>query len=300
MKPEKLRNVHVVPMTAFDDAGQLALEPMRQLITRLAEAGAQVYLPAAGTGEFHSLSEAEIVRVVELVREVAGPDAVVLAPVGLQIGHALSVGRGALGVGADAVLVMPPTAPYLSDVGLRDYYMTILDELDCPTLFYKRGDFPTDDLVLDLASHSNVVGIKYAGTSVDAFQRLALRGAGLTEWLCGLAEPYAPSFMLAGAPGYTTGAGNLAPRVTLAMHAAIRRGDWQEGMRLQRLIRPIEDFRARKGSSYNISALKYAIRVTGLDFGLPRPPQRRLTADEIRELEDIVAPLLAAEEELRG
>lgn len=105
--------------------------------------------------------------------------------------------------------------------------------------------------------------------------------------------------MLAGAPGYTTGAGNLCPRLTLAMHAAFARGDWSEGMRLQRLIAPIEAFRARDGSSYNISMLKYAMTRVGKDFGPPRPPQRQLTPDECREIDRLLEPIIAAEREIQ-
>jgi 4-hydroxy-tetrahydrodipicolinate synthase len=83
--------------------------------------------------------------------------------------------------------------------------------------------------------------------------------------------------------------------LTLAMHAAFARGDWSEGMRLQRLIAPIEVYRARDASSYNISMLKYAMTRVGKDFGPPRPPQRHLTPDECREIDRLLAPILDAE-----
>ena len=86
--------------------------------------------------------------------------------------------------------------------------------------------------------------------------------------------------------------------LTLAMHAAATAGDWTEALRLGQLIRPIEDFRARAANSYNISFLKAAINVTGLDFGAPRTPQRQLTADEVREVERVIEPILAAEREM--
>lgn len=298
MDSKRLRTVQVVPLTAFDTKDRVDLAPMEELTRRLTAAGISVFLPAAGTGEFHSLSANEVVSIVQMTKRVVGDDGVVIAPVGFQIGYALDVGRRALDVGADALLIMPPVAPYLCDAGLRDYYLKIIDTLGAPTLFYKKGDHPSDRLVLELAAHSGVAGVKYAGKDVDAFGRLVADGSSLTEWLCGIAEPFAPTFMLAGATGYTSGAGNLAPRLTLAMHTALERGAYQEALRLQQQIRPIEDFRARAGSSYNISCLKYAIRFAGLDFGLPRLPQRLLTDDEVKELGGIVEALLQAEEKL--
>jgi 4-hydroxy-tetrahydrodipicolinate synthase len=64
------------------------------------------------------------------------------------------------------------------------------------------------------------------------------------------------------------------------------------------LIRPIEDYRDRAGDSYNISMLKAALRLTGRDFGPPRPPQRRITPEEESEIQALLEPILAAEAEL--
>jgi 4-hydroxy-tetrahydrodipicolinate synthase len=272
---------------------------MRKLFTRLYDAGMRVFIPCAGSAEFHSLQTKEIVSVMEMARQTLGPDAILLAPVGLQLRHAMSIGRKSLEAGADGILVMPFVAPYLSDTGVRDYYLALFDELGCPAIIYKKSEIPSDELLLELADHPQVIGIKYAVNDIDAFQRIVLAGRGKEiEWQCGSAERFAPFFMLAGATGYTSGAGNLCPRLTLAMHAAAMAGDWEETLRLQEIIRPIEDYRARVGSSYNISFQKHALKSIGLDFGRPRPPQRQLTTEEMREIDQIVAPILKAEEEV--
>jgi 4-hydroxy-tetrahydrodipicolinate synthase len=298
LRPEQLRHVQVVPVTGFDEAGRLNLEVMRENTARLLDAGMRVFIPCAGSSEFHSLSADEIVGSVEMTCEVVGDCAVVMAPVGLQVGHALEVGRRSLEAGADCVLVMPLSAPYLSDAGARDYYLALAEKLDCPLLIYKKNDIPTDALLLELAGHPQVIGVKYAVNDIDAFNRVVQADEGRIDWFCGSAERYAPFFMLAGATGYTSGAGNVCPHLTLAMFEACRGGDWAQAMRLQQIIRPIEDYRARAGSSYNVSFLKHAARRVGLEFGPPRPPQRRLTAADEREIDAILEPILEAEREL--
>jgi 4-hydroxy-tetrahydrodipicolinate synthase len=104
--------------------------------------------------------------------------------------------------------------------------------------------------------------------------------------------------MLAGATGYTSGLGNLVPKLTLAMHAALKAGNYPEAMRILSIVRPIEDFRALAADSYNISAIKAAMQFAGWNFGPVRPPQRKLTADEVSQLKKIVEPMLAAEKKL--
>lgn len=297
-QPQQLRTVQAVPITAFDAQGRLNLEPMQANTRRLYEAGIRVFIPCAGSAEFDSLSADEIVAAIGMTRETVGDDAIVMAPLGLQGQHALDVGRRSLDVGADCVLVMPLTVPYLSNAGAQDYYLAVVDELAAPTLIYKKAEIPSDTLLLEMADHPKVVGVKYAVNDVDAFTRIVAADEGRIEWICGSAERFAPYFMLAGASGYTSGACNLCPQLTLAMHAALAAGDYPQAMRLLEQLRPIEDFRARTGSSYNISFLKHAIRHLGLDFGQPRPPQRKLTADEMAEIDELVPALLQAEEEL--
>src|SRR5258708_4247705 len=109
----RLRTVHLVPMTAYDSEGKLALDVQARHTARMYAAGMRVFLPAAGTSEFHSLSADEIVTLVKVTREAAGPEAQIFAPLGLQVQHALDVGQRSLAAGANGVMFMPFSHPYL-------------------------------------------------------------------------------------------------------------------------------------------------------------------------------------------
>ncbi|MGE0607013.1 MAG: dihydrodipicolinate synthase family protein [Pirellulales bacterium] len=295
----RFATVQLVPCTPFSaDGKKVLVDRLGDFVRDVVAAGIRVLLPAAGTGEFQSLSAEEIVACVRVTRQAAGPDVAVVAPIGFGLGHALSVGRGAVEAGADALLLMPPIHPYLCDAGLRDYFQAITGELPLPVLAYKKGPHPSDELLLELAREGKLAGVKYANNDLDAVGRFAAALDPQCGLYCGTAERFAPYFALAGATGYTSGAGNLCPRLTLSMHAALAAGDWREAMRLLAVIRPIEDFRARAGDSYNISMLKYALTLTGRDFGPPRPPQRRIMPADQAEIRRIVEPILAAEARL--
>src|SRR4051794_23855591 len=119
----RLATVQLVPLTPFSADGSMVVpEVLSAFARRSYDAGIRVFVPGAGTGEFHSLSADEVVACVEAVRSVVGDDATVIAPVGLGLSHALSIGRKSIEAGADAVLVMPPVHPYLCDPGFRDYF----------------------------------------------------------------------------------------------------------------------------------------------------------------------------------
>jgi 4-hydroxy-tetrahydrodipicolinate synthase len=295
----RLRTVHLVPLTAYDAAGKLALDVQSRHTERMSAAGIRVFLPAAGTSEFHSLSADEIVAIVKATRDAAGPEALIFAPVGLQVQHAIDVGVRSMAAGASGIMFMPFSHPYLCNSGARDYYRQVIDAVQAPTLIYKKSPIPSDDLLLEFAGDPHVVGVKYAENNLHDFRKVVLADRGRVEWLCGSAERFAPYYLLAGSTGYTTGAGNVCPHLTLAMHAAFAAGEYDEGMRLQRMILPIEDFRAREGDSYNISMLKHAMSRLGENFGPPRAPQRQLTAQDRAAIDDLLDPILAAENELQ-
>ena len=296
---EQIRTVHLVPLTPWDSAGRLNRDSLAEHISRMYAAGMRVFLPAAGTSEYQNLSADEIVDCVRVTREASGPDAAIFAPVGMQIGHAIDVAARSMDAGATGLLFMPFCHPYLSDAGARDYYNTVLEQVPAPSMFYKKGPLPSDELLLEMADHPHAIGVKYAVNDMHAFRKVVLADGGRIEWLCGSAERFAPFYMLAGSGGYTTGAGNLCPHLTLAMHAAFTAGAYQEGLRLQQIILPIEDYRAREGDSYNISMLKFAMTLLGQNFGQARAPQRQLTAGERSEITAMMNPILAAESELQ-
>ncbi|MCA9116550.1 MAG: dihydrodipicolinate synthase family protein [Planctomycetaceae bacterium] len=298
--PARIRSVHLVPLTAYRPDGTLNVELQADHIRRMYTAGMRVYMPAAGTSEFHNLSADEIVEIVRITREASGPDAQIFAPCGYQVQFATEVAVRSMEAGATGVMFMPFAHPYLSDAGAKDYYEQVLDAVKAPALIYKKGPLPSDELLLELADHPHVAGIKYAVNEMHQFRTVMQADGGRIEWLCGTAERYAPYYMLAGSTGFTTGAGNICPNLSLAMHAAFTAGEFAEGMRLQQIILPIEDYRARCGDSYNISMLKHGMEILGHDFGPARAPQRQLTADERKEIEQMLQPILQAEKQLAG
>jgi 4-hydroxy-tetrahydrodipicolinate synthase len=296
---KRLDTVQLVPPTPFSEDGrQVLYDELSRFTESVVKAGVTVLLPAAGTGEFHSLSADEVIGCVQATRKVA-PNAVVIAPIGFGVGYAVQIGQRASEVGADGLLLMPPVHPYLSDAGFRDYFQAIAAAVPLPLLAYKKGPVPSDNLLTELGQGGRLVGVKYAVNEMDAFTKFVDANRGKLGLYCGTAERFAPFFMLAGATGYTSGLGNIVPKLTLAMHAALKAGNYPEAMRILGIVRPIEDFRALAGDSFNISAIKAAMQIASWNFGPARPPQRRLSNEELAQLRKAVEPMLAAEKQLR-
>lgn len=295
----RLATVQLVPPTPFTaDGQQVVPEVLTEHCRRMAAAGIRVFIPAAGTGEFHSLSVDEVLACVRATRQALGPESLVIAPIGLGLNHALAIGRQAFEAGADALLLMPPVHPYLSDDGFRDYFVALTDALPLPILAYKKGDTPSDALLLELARSGRLAGVKYAVNDLNAFGQFAAAAPPDLGVYCGTAERFAPYFALAGARGFTSGAANLSPQLAVALQRHLLNREYVHAMHLLQQIRPIEDFRARHAESFNISAVKAGLASQGFNFGPPRPPQRRLTTDLERDLATVLAPVFLAERDL--
>src|SRR5688572_16047065 len=131
----RLDTVQLVPPTPFSpDGREVVAERLMALTRELVEAGSTVFLPAAGTGEFHSLSVEEVVQCVRATRSVVDASKTVIAPIGFSVEHAVAIGKRALDAGADLLLLMPVVHPYVSDDGFRDYFLAISDRLGVPLL----------------------------------------------------------------------------------------------------------------------------------------------------------------------
>ena len=293
MKPTNCWDtVHLVPPTPFSADGRAVdTDRLAGLVDRCLNAGITVVIPAAGTGEFHSLSIAESINCISTTINICKNRARVLAPIGIGLEHAISVGEKAMAAGADGVLVMPPVHPYLGDEGVGLYFKAIRQALGVPIWVYKRGPNPSDAMLVSLANEGVIAGVKYAVNDLNALTDFVRKTAGKCEVVCGTAERNAPFYHLAGARGFTSGAAALFPEISLKLHEALTCGNYAEAMRLRELLNPIEAFRARQNDALNITTVKAGLELMGQPVGPVRPPNRPLTTAETAELKQVITTI---------
>lgn len=281
--------VHLVPPTPFSaDGRHVDTDRLASLLDDCLKSGISVIIPAAGTGEFHSLSADEACLTVSTTIDICKGRAKVLAPVGLGLAHALAIGEKAMAAGADGVLVMPPVHPYLGDEGVSLYFKALRDALKTPLWVYKRGPNPSDSALVALAKEGVITGVKYAVNDLNALADFTTKSAGLCHVVCGTAERNAPFYHLAGARGFTSGAAALFPSISLKLHSALTIGDYAEAMRLRSVLNPLEALRARQADALNITTIKAGLALLGNSVGPVRPPNRPLTDAETVELRSVV------------
>jgi 4-hydroxy-tetrahydrodipicolinate synthase len=270
---QALTGVSGVPVTAYDQNGEVDAAVTAKVYARVAEAGIQNIVAAGNTGEFYALTPAEIAVVHEAA--IAGVDgrAPVTAAIGRSLREAAAMARHAASLGATAVMSHQPVDPFAAPAAQIDYFCGLADASALPLVAYVRADgFTVEDLVR-LAGHGNIAGIKFATTDIlllsRAIEAADPRGA---IFVCGLAESWAPAFAAVGARGFTSGLVNVAPAFSLSVLDALNRGDFNAARKIVARIEPFERMRTKFRNGANVTVVKEAVTMSGLAAGPVRAP----------------------------
>lgn len=284
-----LGNVAVTTVSPFvPDGSDIDDRAVRSNAEWLVERGIQVLIPAGNTGEHHSLASEEWSRLVDATIEAVGASATVMPAVSGPVQVVARAASHAAARGAPGVLLLPLHNTYTSQEGTRRYYEAVLDAVDLGVVIYLRDGSP-DPGVENLLEHPNLAGVKWAVSNVNQFANARRADPdNHVAWTCGIAESWAPMFYLSGAIGMTSGIGNFAPHIPLALHEAAMAGDWPTAMRLRNVASQFESLRARHGNANNVPAVKQAMEMCGLAAGPVRPPLSEVPSGELSDLGDAV------------
>jgi dihydrodipicolinate synthase/N-acetylneuraminate lyase len=120
---DRFRGVFAIPVTPFDDGGDLDVASLRRCVDFCIQAGAHGIVAPVNASEFFTLTEGERKRVVEVVVEqTAGRRPVVAGVTGASTRIAVEMARHAAGAGADAVIAMPPYVRHPGAEEIVEFY----------------------------------------------------------------------------------------------------------------------------------------------------------------------------------
>jgi 4-hydroxy-tetrahydrodipicolinate synthase len=270
---EALRGISGVHATPYGPDGAIDARLLAVIVERIAAAGVHNIVSAGNTGEYYTLAPAEIALTHETAIRAANGRALVTAAVGRSLVEAIETGRRAAALGADAVMAHQPLDPFAAPAAQADYFLAIADGVPLPLVAYLRSnDIGLRDL-LRIAAHPNVAGIKFATPNLMLLAECLRASAGYPAiWVCGLAEGWALPFYALGARGFTSGLVNVVPERSLAIHAALERGDYESARNLVAEIAEFETMRTKFNNGANVTVVKEAMTLTGLPVGPVRPP----------------------------
>ena len=281
--------------TPFDAGGEVDPAAMRSNVGRWNGTGIRGVVALGSNGEAPLLDEKESDAVIAAAREALSGDRLLLAGTGRESTRGtIDASRRAASLGADAVLVRTPSyfKPRMTADAFVAHYTAVADGVPVPVLLYNypavTGLTLTVDAVARLARHPNVIGIKE--TSTDAAQIAAFVDASAGEDFAVLAGS-APGFYAAlclGARGAILAAACVVPRMCVRLFDAYRAGRHDEARELQRRLIPIAQ---AVTSGHGVAGLKAAMEAAGYTGGNPRSPLGPASADGVRAIREMLAPL---------
>ncbi|MCA2224939.1 dihydrodipicolinate synthase family protein [Nonomuraea aurantiaca] len=293
-----LRDVVAIPVTPYA-GGVPDLALYRTLLRRLVDAGVNVLTPNGNTGEFYALSAEERLQLITAAAEAARGEAHLLAGIGLDVATAVEEARHAAAHGIRMVMVHQPVHPHVSAQGWLDYHREIAEAVpDLALVLYLRNAWVDGRLLARLGDLCpNVIALKYAVADVNRFAQLrAEAGPDRFVWIAGLAEPYALSYAVHGAEGFTSGLVNVNPAFSLRLMDALREERYPVAERMLQDIARFEHLRAVDGGANNVSVVKEAMHQLGLCDRAVRAPSTVLGEPERQEVARILTEWAKADD----
>jgi 4-hydroxy-tetrahydrodipicolinate synthase len=287
---QALTGISGILVTPYDNKGEIAPGKLSPIIDRALNAGVHIPVVNGNTGEFYALTTDEAVTMVGAVCHMVGARAPVLAGVGRGLCDACRLAKASADAGAAALMIHQPPDPFVSPRGTVDYVRAVSDASGgLPMMLYLRNDAIGTGAIADLCALPGVKGVKWATPNPLKLAEAKAACDPSIVWVGGLAEVWAPPLYAVGARGFTSGLINVWPERSVAIHAALDKGDYVAANALIRDMRSFEDIRAEEMNGTNVTGVKAALQALGMDCGPTRPPSAwPLTADQQTKLEDFL------------
>lgn len=278
-------------VTPFLD-GKVNFPMLEQLLKRQLDAGIRAVVLCGTTGESVTLSDCEKLEIFRRAKAYTGEDALIIAGTGSNCTeHAVSLGKAAEDVGADALLVVSPYYNKATEEGLVAHYSAVAGGVHIPVILYnvptRTGVDISPDVCKCLSLLPNLAGIKEASMDIGKILRLrALCPRSFSIW-SGNDDMTTPILSLGG-QGVISVASNIVPVEVQAMTQAALAGDFDTAADLQLRLLPLCQALFRE---VNPIPVKAAMKLIGYDCGSCRLPLTPISRDNLEYLKKVLSEL---------
>ena len=296
MSPEEIKSrvgsgLLSFPVTHFTPDYQLNLDSYRRHVEWLSGFGAAALFAAGGTGEFFSLSPAEVGEVTRAAKDVSG-EVPIITGCGYGMSLAHETARIVEGAGADGILLLPHYLTEAPQEGIFAHVKAVCDATGLGVILYNRANsVATADTVARLADACpNLIGFKDGTGKVDLVRHVT---AKLGDRLCYIGgmpthELFAEGFNGVGVTTYSSAVFNFVPELAQRFYRAMRAND-RAAMEeiLHTFFFPFAALRDRK-AGYPVSIIKAGVDLVGYGPGPVRPPLVDLDGEEREMLRELI------------
>ncbi len=291
MEYRRLEGIIPALVTPFDENGDVSYDALERHVNFLMESGVDALYPLGTTGEFPLMEPKEREEVAKRVIDLAGEK----VPVVIQVGDdnpriTTSLISSAMESGADGVAIVTPYYYNLGGEELFTYYSKIAEEFpDVPIYLYNIPQItgvviPIHTVERLLINYPNIWGIKDSSGDFSYFLELMKLKEKYPRLsiLIG-ADKYILATHQMGADGNVSGFANCFPELFVSFRKAFLEGDEVNYEKFYKRILTVSEI-LKDGAILDL--IKGSCRIRGLDVGYVRPPLKKLSPEEEKELKD--------------
>jgi len=247
---------------------------------------------AGGTGEFFSLTPAEVATVVTAAVKETGGQTPVIAGCGYGTAIAVELAKSAEQAGADGLLLLPPYLMTPSQEGLMAHIDAVCRATSTGVIVYNRDNaiLNEDSLAKLCDRNPNLVGFKDGVGDIELMMRVYARMGDRLTYIGGLptAETFALPYLEMGVTTYSSAIYNFLPEWALSFYDAVRAKDHAKVMKgLKEFVLPYIAIR-NENRGYAVSIVKAGMTAIGRSAGPVRTPLTELTPDQFARLQRLI------------
>jgi 4-hydroxy-2-oxoglutarate aldolase len=295
-----LKGVFAPVISTFSaHTGELDVDSFSANVRAHLDAGMHGIVVTGSTGEAALLDATERGRLIDATRAHVPSDKTLIVGTGAESTRTcLQLTRDAVARGADAVLVVAPHyySSAMTTPALERHYRTVADASTVPVILYSIPKYMhfalAAELVADLATHGNIIGIKDSSGNRELFASYMASQSPTFSVLTGNG-PMFHHALDTGAPGGILAVSLFAAGLSLDIFDAAAQGDHASASLLQSRLTPLG---AKIVGELGVAGVKAAMDRVGLHGGPVRAPLSGLDAASLATVEELLrgAELAAA------
>jgi len=270
--------VYPAATTQFKTDSSLDIEATQRSLDALVRDGVHGLVVLGTCGENNSLEAAEKRQVLRAAVEVvAGRIPIIVGVSEMTTDRGADFAREAERIGADGLMVLPAMVYVPTEAELEAHFRTVAAASSLPIMLYNNPPAYRAAITLDvlsrLADVPTIVAVKESAPDTRRFTDLINAFSDRFILMAGL-DDVALEGLLLGARGWVSGLTSAFPQESVALVAAVDRGDLHEALRIYRWFMPLLHLDAGHDL---VQAIKLAEQIMGRGSERVRAPRLALT-----------------------
>ncbi len=261
-------------------------------LTKWGESSLTGVVVLGSNGEFAYLTFDEKIELMKFVRENLPQDKKVIAGTGCETTkETIELSQKAAEIGCDAALILTPHyyKGAMNDTALYNYFTDVADAISIPVMLYNMprnaGLNMSSSLVIKLAKHENIVGIKDSSGNIVQISEICANTSDDFSVFAGSGS-FLYTALAVGAVGGTLAVANIMPEESILLYNEFNQGNLGKAKELQFLL--LEPNKAVT-SQYGIAGLKAALDHLGFIGGEVRRPMLNASDDVKADIKEIMS-----------